>query len=530
MLWKIERFLGYVVTEIFVKMNSPIFRYIIIVSIGALIALYVTFSLFTGDGNKIGGFFRYITALGVIISLWQPRMGILLLIASSGYLDMVKRFTLLDSSVSQIDIASVLVFAPLLVAGMTLNTILSWMTRGINQDTKLEMKIFIVCLLWAGLSMIPVIAGSGLRTAGNALNYFAYVFLFLQVPRYFKDPLFVKKSIVTLVVAYIPVMALALHEGNYGYNKITMDYLLSGYTGQIRQLADARPGAMSTLAGPPGLSLMMSLIGVYLILPFSFSGKFAFIRRGVFVSVPLAILFFIAAYYTFARTGWVVGFIFLGVVTVLYMNKAVIYLCGFTGVGLLGVLYLSAGYLVENDTMHVFEERIRGNEYTDAGRQTTSLGTFNGRLASMNQVVSDPEMWTPFGFKLSDKKVSDLRYPVHEGVGNLLVRIGYIPFTLLAIGGFLFVRKTLNLNSRLKNGAMTHQIRVFSALGIACLATAIGHGQTMFSFPINVLWALAFSMALGIYLKMNEEKESEKMSLQDSGEDLSVLPNEIATV
>lgn len=487
-------------------MNSVSLRYILILIIGAGMALFVTLSLFSGEANKIGGFFRYFAALGVLIALVRPTAGILLLIVSSGYLDMVKRFTMLELTVSEIDIASVLVFAPLLVAGMTLNVVGGWLFGPKTENTKLEIKLFMVCVVWAILSLIPVLSASGLRAAGNALNYCAYPFLLIQAPKLFSNPQFVKKCIVTLIITYIPVMGLAVYEGNYGYIGITMDYLLSGFSGEVRQLADARPGAMSTLSGPPPLSLMMSLIGVYLILPYTTTGKFSILRKGGFISGPLAILFFLAAYYTFARTGWAVGGIFIAIVVLLNMKKFFIYLGGISAATALTILYLSAGYLVETDAMHAWEDEIRSNDISDSNVQATTLGTFNGRLASMHQVVSNPEMWTPFGFKIAGKSVSNLEHPVHEFVGNLLVRVGYVPSVIFAIGGFFVMRKVININDRLPRGEQTNQFRILIALGLACWATAIQHGQTMFTFPINLLWAFAFAMANGIYIYMKRQQ------------------------
>ncbi|MBK1856514.1 hypothetical protein JO972_16210 [Verrucomicrobiaceae bacterium 5K15] len=487
-------------------MNNSSLRLIVIMLVGGAIALFVTMGLFTTDANKIGGFFRYFAAVGVILAAIRPRGGILFLIICSGYLDMLKRFTTLEQSVSQIDIASVLVFAPLLVGGITLSTVLSWGRRGINKETKFEIKIFICCVIWTVLSLVPALSASGLRSLGNVLNYFIYPFLLVSVPRLMRDSTFIKQCVVVFVVSYVPVMALAIYEGNYGYVDITMDYLLAGYSQEIRQLYDVRPGAISTLSGPSSLSIMMSLIAGYLLVPYTIDGKFAVFRKGLLLSLPLAYGFMVAAYYTFGRTGWVVGVIFLGLVALLHMKKFIIYVAGVSTVVAAALFYLSAGYLIDNAVMHRIEKASRDVNTSDTTIQATTLGTFNGRLESMRQVVSDSDIWTPFGFKIAEKEVTSLPHPVHEMIGNLLVRFGYVPMCVMAVLGAFVTRKFLRLNASLPKGPLRNQFRIYVALALACFATAIGHGQTMFVFPINLLWALMFALAMGCYLCLKDQQ------------------------
>jgi len=489
-------------------MNNLSVRYILILVCGGALGLLVTFSVFSGEANKIGGLFRYIAIVAFLIALARPTAGILILIISSGYLDMFKRFTTLDVNVSALDIGIVLAFAPVLVGGITLNFVVMWFVRPSNDISKQEKIIFVCCMAWAGLSALPLIlGGGGIRSAGHALNFFVYPFLLMAAPRFFSDVNYTRKCLVTLCISYMPVMALGIHEAFYGYNDITMDYLLAGYSQEIRQLYDAQPGSMSTLSGPPALSIMMAIIGGILLVPFDFNGRFRIFRLSNIVCWPLAIGCFMAAYYSFARTGWVVGIGFFVIVTVLIIRKKwVFYSFGMMSVSGIAILYLSASYLLEIDAMRVLQDKMRGKSADAVVSQKTTLATFNGRLESMKQVMEDGTIWTPFGMRVAG--ISTEGYSTHEIVGSMLLKYGYVTMMIVGFLGLFTYFRVGRINFNMGNSPTSNLMRICLAMALACFITVIGHGQTVFAYPINFLWGLSLAMAIGLMRNVRLEQKS----------------------
>jgi predicted membrane channel-forming protein YqfA (hemolysin III family) len=63
-----------------------------------LFAMGAAFQMFSMEGNVLGNSFRLLTPLAIVLGLATSRLPFYLLLAAGAYLDLIKRFMILDYS------------------------------------------------------------------------------------------------------------------------------------------------------------------------------------------------------------------------------------------------------------------------------------------------------------------------------------------------------------------------------------------------------------------------------------------------
>ncbi len=460
--------------------------------------------MFTMEGNVLGNAFRFLTPMAIIIGLGTPRFAFYLLLAAGAYLDLIKRFMILDSRFTDVDLAFLLGFAPALVTGLVLKFLFAAITKS-HDVTAREVKLFaIITFLCCVLGGIQMIMAGSLRSAGGAVNMVAYLYMPLLVPRVFKSIPDVKRLMVATAAIYLPAALWAIHQAVYGLEAFEMQYMLSGMTTEIRQLDEKVFRNMGTMVSAHALSMVASILAMALIIPIYWkNGKISLKTWLNPIRLVFIWLFVTGAYFTFSRTGWVCAIIAM-LAFVILQSRFLTFTAFFATIAGIAALYASADYLLNNRVMHeaqaVLFEKFGT---TEEARQTLVLGTLDARLESMASFATDPEIWTPFGLKIAKKEVN-LNW-VHDILTENLLRLGYIPLGILIVGFIGGIFLSFRALFRMPRGPHQTMVTYFAALAIGMMSGGFSQGAMILFFPINLFWCMFLGISYSLYLTQKQE-------------------------
>lgn len=488
--------------------HNAILRIFLLVAL-TLFAMVAAFQMFSMDGNVLGNSFRFLTPLAIVLGLATPRLPFYLLLAAGAYLDLIKRFMILDSRFSDVDLAFLLGFAPALVAGMVLKFVFAAISKSQDvsaREIRLFFAITFLCCVLGGAQML--MAGS-LRSAGNAVNMVAYLYMPLLVPRIFKDIPDLKRLMVMTSIIYLPAALWAINQAYYGLATFEMQYLRSGMTTEIRQLDEEVFRNMGTMVSAHALSMVASILAIALIIPITWkTGKISLRVWLNPIRLVFIWLFLTGAYFTFSRTGWACAAIAL-LAFVILQNRFLTYTAYFTTLLGIAALYLSADHLLNSritqETQEILFEKFGA---TAEARQSLVLGTLDARLESMASFVNDSRIWTPFGLKLAKKDVQ-INW-VHDILTENLIRLGYVPLSILVFsfltGTFLCFRALF----RMPRGPYRSMATYFAALALGMMSGGFSQGIMILYFPINLFWSLFLGASYALYL-MHQQPATEEI-------------------
>jgi hypothetical protein len=478
-----------------------------------LISVFVAITIFSAEGNVLGNSFRFLTPLAVVIGLGAPRFAFYLLLFAGAYLDLIKRFMILDSRFSDLDLAFLLGFAPAIVTGLVLKFLVLVISKAPNVTAR-ETKLFIITTgLCAFMGIAQATMGGGLRSAGGAFNMVAYLYMPLLIPRIFKDIAELKKLMIATVIIYLPAALWAIHQAYYGLEAFEMQYLQSGMTTEIRQLDEQVFRNMGTMVSAHALSMVASILAVSLLIPVSWkTGKLSpkvWLNpiRWVFIW-----LFVSGAYFTFSRTGWVCATI--AVIAFVFLQSRLLTFAAFftTLIGIVA-LYASADLLLKNRVMQDGQD-ILFNKFgaTAEARQSLVLGTLDARLESMASFATDASIWTPFGLKAAGSDVQ-LKW-VHDILTETLIKVGYVPLSILVFGTITGAFMALRGLFQMPKGPHRMMTSYFAALALGMISGGFSQGAMILFFPINFFWCLflALTYSLSFWQKQLSAEALEQTS------------------
>lgn len=483
--------------------QNAILRIFLLVAL-TLFAMVASFQMFSMEGNVLGNSFRFLTPLAIVLGLATPRLPFYLLLAAGAYLDLIKRFMILDSRFSDVDLAFLLGFAPALVAGMVLKFVFAAISKSHDVSAREVRLFFIITLLCCLLGGAQMVMGGGLRSAGNAVNMVAYLYMPLLVPRIFKSIPELKRLMATMAAIYLPAALWAIHQAYFGLEAFEMQYLLSGMTNEVRQLDEVVFRNMGTMVSAHALSMVASILAVALIIPISWkTGKISLKVWLNPIRLVFIWLFLTGAYFTFSRTGWACAIIAM-IAFVILQNRFLTFTAYFTTLIGITALYLSADHLLKSritqETQAILFEKFGT---TAEAKQSLVLGTLDARLESMASFVNDPRIWTPFGLKLAKKDVQ-INW-VHDILTENLIRLGYVPLSILAFsfltGTFLCFRALF----RMPRGPYRSMATYFAALALGIMSGGFSQGIMILYFPINLFWCLFLGASYALYLMQKQE-------------------------
>ncbi|MFT4176298.1 MAG: hypothetical protein QM627_06545 [Luteolibacter sp.] len=408
----------------------------------ALGVFFITNAL-TSGGNVIANSAILLMIVGFLIGLIKPKAAMYFTILATGYLDLIKRLMILDSTVRFEDLYYILGIPPCIMSGMILHYLLIHLKN--HRESKEDLMRFIIC------SMLAAVMGAtqlraGMSALGNAANAAVYLYMLYIMPCLIKEGLNIRKFLTFIFFVFIPVALYGVYQSKFGLMKFEMDYLLSGLSLEIRQLNERIFRPFSTMNAAGNLSTVASsFCALCLIMSLSISKKISS-RIGFLIA---AVIFGYGAYITFSRGGWICGVsIILFYLAFRYKLTTIgLYLTAITAFVL---LFAYSGTLVKNDKMAELSHMLSGEEGGDERSMATRLGTFTSRLISLDLTRTTPARWRPFGViiegvsteQFSGSRYNDRRYYVHDGFSHILLSVGYIPMFIVFIFASYFLIKS----------------------------------------------------------------------------------------
>jgi hypothetical protein len=477
--------------------QSNIFRFFIIVVL-TLCAVVGSLEIFTMQGNVLGNSFRILTPLAIVIGLVAPRLAFYMLLVAGGYLDLIKRFMILDSRFTDTDLAFLLGFAPALVAGLCLKFVFQAVSKSPTVSNR-EIKLFIgTTLLCSVLGAAQILMSGELRSAGAAVNMVAYLYMPLLILRIFNSIAEIKQLMIFVTVIYLPAALWAIHQAYFGLEAFEMQYLLSGMTVESRQLDEEVFRNMGTMVSAHALSMVASILAISLIIPVSWkTGELSLKTWLNPIRLICIWLLVTAAYFTYSRTGWACAFVAI-IAFMCLQSRLLTITAYFCSIVAIISLYLTADFILRSRVM-VETQSILFEKFgvSAEARQMLVLGTLDARLESMASFATDRSIWTPFGLKVSGSN-AQVNW-VHDILTENLIRLGYIPLTVIVLGflgGIFFSFRAL---FRMQRGPHRTMVTYFSALALGMLSGGFSQGVMILYFPINFFWCMFLGIGFALF-------------------------------
>ncbi len=129
----------------------------------------------------------------------------------------------------------------------------------------------------------------------------------------------------------------------------------------------------------------------------------------------------------------------------------------------------------------------RQAEETAVGARFGSIGTFQDRLKGFIE-LKDPQTWTPFGMAAQYRPFS------HDIITDMLVKIGYVPLSLIIVGGgaclIWWHYRCLSIQDLSDRSLCIRITAILVATGICSVA----YGNLLFVSPVNSMIGLMIAV------------------------------------
>jgi len=474
-------------------MNQRIIS-IFLVAAGIMLGLYVMLSVLTGGGNEIGRLAIYISCGCFFTGLIVPRPSMYLLLFLAGYSDLLKRFMVLGTSLSQSDLLYVLAMAPVTLAGAVLSLFVSRLIRGtVRKPELLRFGICTMVLLMVGVSAMR--GEGGMSAMRGVVDYGAFIYIFYVFPILFPERDELLKFVKIAVYIFVPVAIYGIWQRVFGLSNFEMDYLLTGLTVESRQLEDIAVRPFSTLNAASSLTVVMAACAMlsYILISAKLFGKF--------IGGCLICLFIAACIMTFTRAGWVV----LGVspFIVIAFRYRLTTLTGYIAavVMALSLVYFSDWVL---DNLQGWQAEISGEG--DYGRSTQAfrVTTLYDRFLGFSN-LKNPDNWKPFGIneatRYGDGRFEDAAFS-HDLISSFIFRRGYVPAGIGALIGVAFLWR---MHSKILSQPMIERKFTTVVVG-SCVALllSVAAGGYLFQFPANIFFWIMVCLSLSCFAPYKE--------------------------
>ena len=493
-------------------MNSSAFSRIIVTFAVMILALWVTADVFGSRANAIGQFYKYILISGGLIGLFAPQKGFYLLLFLTGYLDYFKRLMILDTGLSQYDLYYVLGIAPATLTGICASLIYRFITGAIPHR-RYEGRIMVISMAVMGISAYAALGG-GFRAVGDMVNGVVYLGLLFVMPLMFRTPEDLRRIMKISILIFIPSVVYYLYQTYVGFTWWEYEYMIRGYTIEIRQLGERIPRVFGTMNGA-GAAVVIYSMHVALLLFGGFwkykddSGKRT--HASLFARIFLAFFFAWAAYRTFSRAGWVQGL--LAASCFLAFRSSLLTRAAYgTMAALVLLVVLSSEYVTKHKLLNEWSQDIAGTDGSNELHQATNLATFNARLEGFTYLVTDSSLWTPFGLRMAGKNVAQVfaGRSFHDAFSSALLKVGFVPLGIAFFLIFRLIRSMHQFILRQPDG-------LSATLAAASLSCAVGifmgvthNGAALMNYPVNFYLYFYMGIVLALMVYHAEKEYQEK--------------------
>ena len=466
-------------------------------------AIFLIISILSGGGNKVASLFMYLGIAGIILGFLAPKAAFYFAVISTGYIDLIKRFMILDSSVRSTDLYYILGFTPVVVLAIFSSLSYKKILLNPSSPERSDMKRFIVAIFFMGiLGVTALLFGAAVGgRLGSAVNSAAYASFIFTIPILFPTNRDFIKSVKFIILAFIPVCLYMFRQAFWGLSNFELDYLESGLTLEKRILLEEVPRLFSTLNSASNASTILSVFGAcviaYGVVRRRATAKFKYVVLGVL----LGMMFAWASYYTLSRGGWICGITAIGAFIVL-RSKFTAWASTIIGGLMVVSLAIFSGPILDSGFLSKgtqnLTETVGGSQ---AGAMAVRLGTFEGRLESLYLTVTEPERWTPFGIVVQGYDKEEVSQQAgggrdgsrnfrtlfysHDGFSDLLLKFGYVPLTIAGIFMFRILRKMFDQLKGSSRDVDRLAYRFSLSMVVGLLVGYLGNPAQLSTFPVN---------------------------------------------
>jgi len=398
----------------------------IVLSAGMVFAIIAGLLASGQYGNPISAVAPML-ALGLMfMAVVNYRRGLYLLLASSAYLDFVKRLLLTGGTISFQDITKVLAIAPILALGLFLGCYIPVAILRRRKFFTLEPNFLIIsAVLLAIFGVSTLIETKSIKETINATGQ-SGIYLVLIPLAY---SMFTDRSIEEVhrllrfaLVAFLPVPLYGFWQLAYGYSDLEIAYMNSGMTITINLLITGQLRPFSTMSSPQAYGTMMffwMVISLY-------NWKTATKRKAIWLFVFL--IYLVADILSTTRGAMI--FSLMSAVSMFWFASKLktlsIYVFGILS---LLLVILNARWLLDN---LAWLDSFLPHGDSQFQNQLVGIQTFSDRLQGFINVLGNPRAWSLFGNSSS----SDIELTSHDLLSQLLLRSGaagvFIVLTALA--------------------------------------------------------------------------------------------------
>jgi len=477
-------------------MNKNIFNVIFVV-VAVIIGITMMISVLSGGGNEIGRLATYLSIACFFVGAIVPRASIFILLFLAGYSDLLKRFMVLGSSITEMDLVYVLAMAPLMLAGIVVHLLLGQTIH--RKHTKADMIRFSACtLVLFAVAASAALGDGGLKSLRIVADYGAFIYLIYALPILFSTRGELLKYARVALFVFVPVAIYAIWQRLYGLADFELDYLATGLSVEARQLGQIGLRPFSTLNAATSLTIVMaaSVMLTCILHKFKYLNKMA--------GIGLVVLFATGCIMTFTRGGWVSLAIFPIIVLVFRYKASTLLAYALAIVTVLSVIYLSDWFITN---LHGWQNEISGD--LGASTQAMKVTTLYDRFLGLSN-LKNPENWKPFGVE-QQSYASEYRYDnptfSHDMVSRFIFKWGYVPATILLFSIALFLKR---VHSVVLSQPMVVRKATTVVVGAnVALLVSVAAGSYVFQFPANIfLWIITSLTLSCLKTKSGDEDEN----------------------
>ena len=483
-------------------MNESRGGQVLALGLSLCLALYAVFSVMLTQGNSISEMCFILMVGGVLLCLFSPRMGFIVWIVSSGYMDLIKRLTVVSGRVSQMDLYYILGIHPLMLCGLCLSIFVG-VLLGRQRITRGDFARLVASIGFMGLVALMAAREKGLHPGpilSDVANNGLYSLLLFLVPIMLPTLASMLKILRIIVIAYTPVAVYGIVQQVSGFQDFELEYLLTGLSIEVKQLVANEVRAFSTLNSPTALSFVagMGLVLTW-ILCWQRAATTVRSRLPASMSVILMPLFLGALVCSTIRSAFVMIPVAVAAAMLFHDSRRLRLFYGAFVVAFVAMV-LSSGWLLDKlpGAMNKMAELAGDSQF--AG-QILRVGTYSDRLIGFSQVLANPKAYSWLGFGADRGGLDDPEFYNHDPLSTLLVRYGVLALFVVLLMGALVLRHFHAAVWRVQDRDTQRVSALILAVPLGFMVASLMQGSVFGTFPLNLFSFLCLGMVESLAVK-----------------------------
>lgn len=466
------------------------------------LALYAVFSVMLTQGNSISEMCLILMVGGVMLCLFSPNMGLAVWIISSGYMDLIKRLTVVSGRVGQMDLYYILGIHPLMLCGLCASVFIGALL-GKQRLTSGDMRRFVASLFIMMIVGLMAAREKGFNPSGilsEVANSGLYSILLFVVPIMLPNLQSMLKILRITVIAYFPVAVYGIIQQAQGFQDFEVEYLLTGLSIEVKQLVTNEVRAFSTLNSPTALGFASGMcMTLTWLLAWQPASKRRSYRLPKAIAVVLLPVFLGALLCSTIRSAVVLIPVAAAAMFLFHVARRLKLFYGTVMIAFVSVV-LSSGWLLDKmpSAMNNMAEIAGDSQFTG---QMLRVGTYTERLVGFSQVLCNPRAYSLFGFGSTRGGLDDPEFYNHDPLSTLLVRYGVVALLTLIFGGFLAIRHFHISVWKTRDPESQRAATLLLSVPLGFLVASLLQGSVFGTFPLNLFSFLCLGMVKSLALQ-----------------------------